>query len=353
MDKKQKIIIIVSVISLILIFTGITYAYFSTNLNTNSTSSLITHGGKLEIIHQDNTGDIIVNNIYPRQEAWATKSFTLKGTNTTDLNMNYRLGLEMISSGFNTGDLTYSLENTNADSGTPVSDKNNEPLNGTGTTWFGYGQFVTGEDEEHSYTLTIYFPDTNVNQNGLQEAQLRARVVVAEVEPGDLPTSSITLYDVNDCNTMVSLNQPLPAGVGKATPELATVNSNQTWYFEYVIENGVVNEGYIHFAITSEMAINNPGMKVGEYYLQGGVNETSLSENEQVVYKRNVDTIKEAFGTLSEDNSICRVVESWVSEYRCGDYPAFRISAKPDGSVAVAVSASFISMGSTGLACAG
>ena len=67
--------------------------------------------------------------------------------------MNYKVGIEITTNGFSSGDLIYSLTNTKRDSGTAIANITSKAINTSGTQWIGYGQFITGEDQEYTYTL--------------------------------------------------------------------------------------------------------------------------------------------------------------------------------------------------------
>ena len=71
----------------------------------------------MSIKYANGSGNIVMENIYPREEAWVNKEFTVTGNNTTDLEMEYNVYLMTSSNDFNLGDLTYSLSgtSTNAD----------------------------------------------------------------------------------------------------------------------------------------------------------------------------------------------------------------------------------------------
>ncbi len=74
MYRKEKNIIIVSVIALMLMLIGVTYAYFSARIiGKNSTSTISVTSGRMEIHYSEDNNTISISNIYPRKEAWITK----------------------------------------------------------------------------------------------------------------------------------------------------------------------------------------------------------------------------------------------------------------------------------------
>ena len=181
MDKKSKNTLIVSIIALALVLIGVTYAYFSARITgLESASTIQLTAGRMGIVYTEGNDEFVLNNIYPRSDEWATKHFTLTGYNTTDQNMSYRVGLQIITNEFPSGYLTYDLISTTATSGTPMPNKTGAVVSTSGTTWLGKGTFVTGNGETHAYTLKIYFKDNGYDQNDAQEASFFARIVINE-----------------------------------------------------------------------------------------------------------------------------------------------------------------------------
>ena len=184
MDKKSRIMIIFSVVCLIIAITALTYAYFSarvTGLESASTISL--SAGTMGIHYAEGNGNINTgNNIYPRAEAWATKTFTLTGNNTTNQTMDFEVGLNIITNTFKGGQLSFSLEANDNNDGTSMSEVSYKPITKTsGTMFIGRGSFpgpVT--DGVQEYTLRIYFLDTGKNQNINQGAVFNANITVQE-----------------------------------------------------------------------------------------------------------------------------------------------------------------------------
>ncbi len=182
MERKNKTILALSIIGLILVVAGASYAYFSariTGLERASTLSLT--GGTLTIEYLEGNEEVSIGDVYPRDDEWLTKTFTLKGTNNTDLIMKYKVGLNIVSNGFKDNELTYDLTHEDAQSGTPIVEQTNIGIQNTvGTQWFGTGQFVNGTNVEHAYTLKIYFKDTGLDQNDSQGAVFNAKLTVAD-----------------------------------------------------------------------------------------------------------------------------------------------------------------------------
>ena len=190
-NKKRTIIISVIVIALIVLTIGATYAFFTANVDGNeSTSTLLATGGTLEIWYENQSGTIELYNIYPKEEAWVRKTFTLTGKNTTDMQMKYTIGLKVDSNTFTSGALSYSLisENT-SNNGEIVSPKQNIPIT-KDLHYFGIGHFLTGENLVHTYTLEIFYKDNGQNQNANQGASFTGHIIILDRE---IPTVQIAL----------------------------------------------------------------------------------------------------------------------------------------------------------------
>ena len=259
MNSKQRLIITLSTLALVLIFGGVTYAFFTANgSNGESESSIITTGGIMTISYAEGDENISVSNIYPRDDAWLTKTITLTGTNTTELNMNYQLGISITSNGFTEGSLTYNLTNNNPTSGTPIRNITDGKINQSGEQYFGYGQFVNGSNVQHIYTLEIFLPEIGVNENASQEAAFRGKVIIKEAgTAADLPEPAPNGWDNAGTGTLlagIKTNQSKPNkddGAGMTAPGREIAESNEglrtteddygtSYYYRGAVENNYV-----------------------------------------------------------------------------------------------------------------
>ena len=168
MKKKNKIIIIAIIFALIILCGGLSFAYFTSITPSESTSTIYAKGGTMNIRYDNGSGDIIVDNIYPREKEWVNKTFTVTGENTTDLEMDYKIYLKTQSNGFNLGDLTYSLSGSSTNVDDFLSSKENQQLPKNGEILIGSGTFKS-KTAIHSYSLKIFYKETGENQNNGQE----------------------------------------------------------------------------------------------------------------------------------------------------------------------------------------
>ena len=167
MEKKQKLIILLIALSLVLVCTGLSFAFFTSISNNESASTIYAKGGRMSIKYANGSGNIVMENIYPKEEEWVNKTFTVTGNNSTELDMEYRIYLKTSSNGFNAGDLTYSISGTSTNSGDKLVEKANQPLAKTGELLLGKGIFKS-KTATHSYNLRIFYKEKNVDQNNGQ-----------------------------------------------------------------------------------------------------------------------------------------------------------------------------------------
>ena len=214
-SKKLTIITIAMVIILVIIFAGVTYAFFTANNPEGSTAQIISETGRMVINYDDGT-DIIqpVTGIVPSNAILVNKTFTLTGSNTTvgmkpgdGLSMPYKVGVQYTST-FSDGMMHYYIKEVNRPTNSNVTanyvitpepgktedDYKNQTLPGNDTyTGYTHGTFkngkkytemVTGEfpaslnDQTITFNLIIQFPDNNENQDSEKGKTFNGKVVV-------------------------------------------------------------------------------------------------------------------------------------------------------------------------------
>ena len=120
-------------------------------------------------------------------------------------------------------------------------------------------------------------------------------------------------------------------------------NLNKTFYLKHVIVDDIVTESYVEFVVTPTMATSNPGMTAGTYYLRGldtyDVNgncksqylNSSTGNCESPYYESNKTVLQNAFGsTYCTDYSSYFVCH--VSGLGAGAHLDGRVAASDDGS---------------------
>ena len=186
---KNRYMIYVTLLVILLSFVlGVTYSYLAAKINNSESSSTIkVESGVLSITYENNSGNIILNNIIPGDSV--TKQFTLTGINntkpnaiTTNTDLKYKIGIVIDTNTFSDGALTYSLikDSTSSTNGN-IADDSNGTINQGGTQYIGKGYFSTGaSNDKHIYNLTISFPDTNEDQSIDQGASFACHIVIKQ-----------------------------------------------------------------------------------------------------------------------------------------------------------------------------
>lgn len=199
MNKRQKITIsIVGITIVLLALLGLTYAYYLTRIqgNTNTNSISVTTA-KLELVYGDNSAEILTGTgaLMPTVEtdaddAIGTKTFTVtnNGNDSSYVvvidNVSITKASDGSSTSFVSNDFRYTLSCTKSD-GTNcnnVSDLTIFPIKG--------GILVSNdieEDDVHTYTLTMWYIDTGIDQSDDMGKTYQARVNIADVNQMENP----------------------------------------------------------------------------------------------------------------------------------------------------------------------
>ena len=214
-SKKLTIITIATVMILVIIFAGVTYAFFTANNPEWSTAQIISETGRMLITYNDGTDNILpVTNIQPSNAILVNKTFTLTGSNTTvgmktgdGLPMPYKVGVKYTST-FSDGMMHYYIKEMERptdsnvtvnyvitpETGKTEDDYKNQTVPGNDTyTGYTHGTFkkgkkytemVTGEfpaslnDQTITFNLIIQFPDNNENQDSEKSKTFNGKIVI-------------------------------------------------------------------------------------------------------------------------------------------------------------------------------
>ena len=186
--KNRYLIYIALLILTLSITLGVTYSYLAAKINNRESSSTIkVESGQLSITYENNSSNIILNNIIPGNSV--TKQFTLTGFNntkpnaiTTNTDLKYKIGIVIDNNTFSEGALTYSLtKDSTSSSNGKTADDSTGTIKSSGIQYIGKGYFVSGaNNDKHIYNLTISFPDTNEDQSIDQGASFACHVTVKD-----------------------------------------------------------------------------------------------------------------------------------------------------------------------------
>lgn len=174
--KTNTLNITILVVLLLILAIGASFAFFTAQITGGESATTITvSGGTMNITYNGGSA-INVANIHPRAAAWATKTFTVTGNNTTDVVMDYNVTFVVQTNTFSAPALKYQLLSTNTGSNgviIPSKSTNQNIAVGASNILLGNGNFAgpTGGNKVHTYKLDVFFPDTGGNQNADQNKQ--------------------------------------------------------------------------------------------------------------------------------------------------------------------------------------
>ena len=244
--KNRYLIYIALLILTLSITLGVTYSYLAAKINNRESSSTIkVESGQLSITYENNSSNIILNNIIPGNSV--TKQFTLTGFNntkpnaiTTNTDLKYKIGIVIDNNTFSEGALTYSLtkDSTSSSNGKLANDATGT-IKSSGIQYIGKGYFVSGaNNDKHIYNLTISFPDTNEDQSIDQGASFACHVTVKDnyvPQPKSFAedtwetiayNTSSDVYNVGDTKQVLIGNKPYTVRIANNTTPTECNDSN-------------------------------------------------------------------------------------------------------------------------------
>lgn len=193
---------IIGIATLLIAVVGATFAYFSATLTGTNNEKEYTVRSATVGTEFNGGADITATGIYPKEEAWGTKTFSIKTTSTKGVSTKYRIALVIddndttadttISDGaghikrFQANALSYTLTASEANAATEgimptatetqIADPSDDIVFGEATIYGNDAVEVT-----QTYTLSMFFKDTDTDQNANQGAQFKAHISISEI----------------------------------------------------------------------------------------------------------------------------------------------------------------------------
>lgn len=183
MDNKRKKLVIQILILTLFISTGLSYAFFTANVDGNSRQTVVTTGNmKIEYSDGEN---VSLENALPGSSV--TKNFTV--TNVGTLSTTYDIFLsEMLNLFMDKSDLVYSLVSNDAN----VSDLNVQvPSNSDKIA----SSVSILPNETHSYSLTFTFLNKDENQDDNKGAVFSTKISINDYSEIDYSTLASDLFE--------------------------------------------------------------------------------------------------------------------------------------------------------------
>ncbi|MDO4375838.1 MAG: hypothetical protein Q4C33_01515 [bacterium] len=308
-ERKQKmpkkIMIYAMVISLICV-AGISYAFFTAGLSSETSTTVRADAGTMKITY-DGGKNISLDGIYPRDEVWATKNITVTGNNTTDAEMYYKLTLVVDLNTFKTSDpLQYELVSTNTSTnGEVIPSVNKTDITGLSID-LNKGYFAKASNAKHTYLLKIYYPKKTISQNANQGAEFSAHV---EIESTKAPKINGVLSELVLYNNEVKVPVTTPGTTVSIASE-ALLSSTEDNYGTSYYFRGNVKNNYVEFANKCWRIVRINGDGTVKLILHNdnttGVASPCSSANNDIsaaFARYSGTTYKSAFNTNERDNA--------------------------------------------------
>lgn len=197
---------VIGIATLLIAVVGATFAFFSAQLSGSDTEYKVVSA----TIGTEFTGndEVVANGIFPQEAAWATKVFSIKSTSSLGVETKYNIALTVdandvtedatISStgaaggtikAFSANALSYTLTATETGANTahpgtmPKTEGQVKIADPTKTINLGQATVYGNGDTTviQTYTLSMFFPRTDADQNADQGAQFKAHIAISEV----------------------------------------------------------------------------------------------------------------------------------------------------------------------------
>lgn len=200
---------VIGIATLLIAVVGATFAFFSAQLSGTETEK--EYKVVSATIGTEFTGgdEVVAKGIFPQEAAWATKVFSIKSTSSVGVETKYNISLVVdandvtedatISStgaaggtikAFSANALSYTLTATESNANTahkgtmPTTDGQVKIADATKTINLGQATVYGNGDTTviQKYTLSMFFPRTDEDQNADQGAQFKAHIAISEVK---------------------------------------------------------------------------------------------------------------------------------------------------------------------------
>ncbi len=243
MKKKQKKVMIYTLIVSLICAVGVSYAFFTAGISSETSTTVRADAGTMKITY-DGGKEINLSGIYPKDDVWATKTITVTGNNTTDAEMYYKLTLVVDSNTFKADDpLQYELVSTNTSTnGEIIPNISKTDITGTSIE-LGSGKFVKANNASHTYLLKIYYPKKATSQNANQGAAFSAHVEITSAKAPTVSTLAQTIIAKNEVKTPITT-----PGAAISTASEALLASTEDDYGTSYYFRGAVTNNYVEFA---------------------------------------------------------------------------------------------------------
>ena len=191
-DKDKMTLFVTGMFLLLIMTTGLSYAYFSASVKGNENAKdMVVEAGTLSLVYTDGP-EIKAQNIKP---GWSTtKEVSVKNTGT--LEVNYNIIWQSLTNEITNNDMIISATCQRLNSADTV-EGTCEPISQAAISDMTISKKVSIESGiTHKYTFTILFRETNADQNTNQGKKFNGVLGIEEYTP--------TQFEKDDWSTIVS-----------------------------------------------------------------------------------------------------------------------------------------------------
>src|SRR5574344_2131130 len=184
MNNKKIMILVVSVMAILIVTIGASYAYFTATITGNTTATTSTiNTGTMAITYTDGS-DVSATNWIPGDSL--TKTFSVKSTGNVPTKYTIYLS-ELINTFGDPTDLVYTLTSSNG--GINVVETQLPTTSNAIVTDYDLGVGIT-----HNYSLTITFKNKATAQDANQKKKFSFKIQINEVTEAPAEASVPELY---------------------------------------------------------------------------------------------------------------------------------------------------------------
>ena len=229
MSRKNKIVISISgIVIVLLLLLGLTYGFYLTRINGNSSDKSVTVSlANLELTYSDGNGLVESNNMVPGESI--TKTFTVENTGNKKV-INYLIYLE---------DVVNTFEDKNDLKVTLTCTSNNGTCNGNTLTYPSSDTVIGVNDievkEKQEFSLKVEFLETNDDQNDNQNKKFSGNVKLKDMKSTSSEIVSNEGENILEINNAKAINHLLVYGSstqevrsGKNLAKISSYNRSST-----------------------------------------------------------------------------------------------------------------------------
>ena len=268
MSRKNKIIISISgIVIVLLLLLGLTYGFYLTRINGNSSDKSVTVSlANLELTYSDGNGLVESNNMIPGESI--TKTFTVENTGNKKV-INYLIYLE---------DVVNTFEDKNDLKVTLTCTSNSGTCNGNTLTYPSSNTVIGVNDievkEKQEFSLKVEFLETNDNQDDNQNKKFSGNVKLKDMKSTSSEIVSNEGENILEINNAKAINHLLV--YGNSTQEVRSGKN----LIPYPYDNSNLTQNGITFKDNLDGTINVSGTATSDvYYRLASTTENLVAGN--------------------------------------------------------------------------